>query len=129
MARSRSPQPATLLIAHAVLHGRKDRKVIRMVVDTGATTTIIPPQVALAIGCDPARAKRRLAIITATGLEYLPVVVVPQIESLGRRVRHLAVASHDLPPQSTVDGLLGLDFLRHVEEFQKFHRAIQGLRG
>ena len=75
-------QSLHLLVVHALLKGPKDTKIIRLVVDTGATTTIIPPQIALAIGCNPVRAKHHLSIITASGLEYLPVVTVPVIESL-----------------------------------------------
>ena len=117
-------QSLHLLVVHALLKGPKDTKIIRLVVDTGATTTIIPPQIALAIGCNPVRAKHHLSIITASGLEYLPVVTVPVIESLGQQVKNLAVACHSLPPQSTVDGLLGLDFLSHVPAFQRFHHEI-----
>ena len=117
-------QSLHLLVVHALLKGPKDTKIIRLVVDTGATTTIIPPQIALAIGCNPVRAKHHLSIITASGLEYLPVVTVPVIESLGQHVNNLAVACHSLPPQSTVDGLLGLDFLSHVPAFQRFHHEI-----
>lgn len=98
-----------------------------MVVDTGATTTIIPPQIAVAIGCDPAKRSGRTAIITASGLEYLPVVTIPLVECLGYRVRSLKAACHDLPPQSMVDGLLGLDFLSHVPSFRRFHNEIHRL--
>src|SRR3989338_757701 len=96
-----------LLVVHALLKGPKDTKMIRLVVDTGATTTIIPPQVALAIGCDPAKAKNHISIITASGLEYLPVITIPLIECLGQRATDLSVTCHALPPQSIVDGLLG----------------------
>lgn len=95
-----------------------------MVLDTGATTTIIPPKVAAAIGCDPAKSKQRVSIITASGVEYLPVVKIPFVACLGQHARNLPVACHDLPPDSTVEGLLGLDFLRHVPTFQKFQHAI-----
>src|SRR3990167_3047312 len=113
-----------LLTAHALLKGPKDTKIIRLVVDTGATTTIIPPQFALAIGCDPVRAKKHISIITASGVEYLPVMTIPVIECLGQCVKNLPVTCHTLPPQSTVDGLLGLDFLSHVPAFQRFHNEI-----
>lgn len=70
------------------------------------------------------RRKERISIITAGGVEYPPVVIVPQVFCLGRRVRFLSVACHDLPPESTVDGLLGLDFLSCVPAFQKFQQVI-----
>jgi predicted aspartyl protease len=125
MRRSSRKKPLDLIITHVFFKGPKSAKMIRMVVDTGATTTVMPPQVALAIGCDPAKAKKRIAMITASGLEYLPVLSIPLIESLGCAVRSLKIACHDLPPQSTVDGLLGLDFLSHVPSFRRFHKEIQ----
>jgi len=128
MPAARATPSPELLIAHALFGGPRDRKVVRLLVDTGATVTILPPQVALAIGCDPAKARRRIAIITASGLEYLPLVTVPRVEALGCSVRNLTVACHDLPPQSTVDGLLGLDFLSRVPAFRKFRAALHLLR-
>ncbi|MBI3333362.1 MAG: retroviral-like aspartic protease family protein [Candidatus Omnitrophica bacterium] len=95
-----------------------------MAIDTGATTTVIPPTVAAAIGCDPAKSRERVSILTASSAEYLPVVTIPLVVCFGERVRFLKVACHDLPPQSTVDGLLGLDFLSHLPAFQQFHSAI-----
>lgn len=95
-----------------------------MVIDTGATTTLFPPKVAVDIGCDPVKSRQKISIITASGTEYLPVVTIPLVVCLGQRVRFLPVACHDLPPQSTVDGLLGLDFLNHVPAFQRFHHEI-----
>jgi len=95
-----------------------------MVLDTGATTTIIPPKVAAAVGCDPARSKKRISIITASGMEYLPVVKIPLIACLGQRIKNLPVACHDLPPDSTVDGLLGIDVLSRVPAFQRFREEI-----
>ncbi len=82
---------------------------------------------AAAIGCDPAKSKRRISIITASGLEYLPLVKIPLMACMGQPARNLSVACHDLPPDSTVDGLLGLDFLRHVSAFQKFRQSILAL--
>jgi predicted aspartyl protease len=96
-----------------------------MVLDTGATTSIIPPKVGVAIGCDPSQSTQRISIITASGLEYLPVVRIPLVVCLGHRVRFLPMACHDLPPESTVDGLLGLDFLSSVPAFQEFEKAIR----
>lgn len=55
------------------------------------------------------------------------MVTIPQTECLGCRVRSLPVVCHDLPPQSTVDGLLGLDFLNRVPAFREFRDAVVAL--
>lgn len=122
--KSISSPSSSLLIVYTYFKGARDAKILRMVLDTGATTTIIPPKVAAAIGCDPAKSKRRISIITASGLEYLPVVKIPLVACLGQETRNFPVACHDLPPDSTVDGLLGLDFLHCVSAFQKFRQSI-----
>ena len=117
----------SLLVVYPLFKGPSDSKILRMVIDTGATTTIIPPKVAVAIGCDPAESKQRMSIITASGTEYLPVVKVPLVRCLGGEVRMLPVVCHDLPAQSTIDGLLGLDFLDRIPAFQEFRRAVSRL--
>src|SRR5437867_1470323 len=98
-----------------------------MILDTGATTTIIPPQVALDLGCDPSQSKQNVPILTASGLIYLPVVTIPEIHCAGARVACLAIVCHELPGQSTLQGLLGLDFLRQVPLFQEFEKKILAL--
>ena len=116
-----------LLITTATLQGTRGSKTAGMIVDTGATMTIIHPQIALSIGCDPAKSDQRIPIITASGLEYLPVVRIPHIFCLGTKVTDFDVVCHALPPQSSVEGLLGLDFLLHVPAFIDFQAAIRAL--
>ena len=112
------------MIVEAIFTSPKDSLACHLIVDTGASLTMIPPQVALLLGCDPAKSKRRVGIVTASGFKYLPVVTIPLVESLGCRVRNFPVICHELPSQSTVDGLLGLDFLSRFVPFREFRRAI-----
>ena len=84
---------------------------VKMVLDTGATITTIPTETALAIGCDPSRPKRRIEMITASGMEYVPVVTVPKIKFMGFEFKNVETACLNLPPQSLVSGLLGLNIL------------------
>jgi len=105
------------------LFGPKGSHLVRAIVDTGATVTLMPPEALLAIGCDPALSNDRTRIVTASGTEYLAVVRVPEIKALGRRIQNLQVMSHALPSSSSVDGLLGMDFLLELAEFKQLdHR-------
>jgi len=104
--------------------GPKGSVTIRMAFDTGATTTFIPPDVAIAIGCDPAKATRRYPMITASSIEYAPALHIPRVACLGKSVEALEVVCHRLPAESIVQGLLGLDFLRQVPVFQEFEKKI-----
>ena len=82
-----------------------------MVLDTGASITTIPTETALAIGCDPSKPKKRIEMITASGVEYVPVVVIPEIQFLGFKVKNIEASCLNLPTQSLVSGLLGLNVL------------------
>ncbi len=88
---------------------------LKLALDTGATYTIIPFEAAFAIGCNPISSKRKRGIVTASGIEYVPLVTIPIIKVFGFELRNLDVVCHNLPPQSQVDGLLGLDFLSHFD--------------
>ena len=111
------------LIVYAQLSG-KGTIVLRLLVDTGATYTMIPLKAAMVIGCDPSVATRRIPLVTVSAVEYTPVVTIPSLKCLGHHLRHVDVVCHDLPPQSAVDGLLGLDVLTHIPPFRSFLQAI-----
>ena len=112
------------LIVYAQLS--KTRTVLlRLLVDTGATYTMIPLKAAIAIGCDPAVATRRVPIVTVSAVEYTPLITVPFLKCLGHRLNHIEVACHDLPPQSAVDGLLGLNALTSIPLFREFLDSIK----
>jgi len=99
--------------------------VLRMLVDTGATYTMIPRKAALALGLDPATAHRHIPVITASAVEYVPLLRVPIFRCVGLALRNLEVACHDLPAESAVEGLLGLTVLHRLAPFQQFQHALQ----
>jgi len=106
---------AGLLIAYARLSGPKGSCLVRLALDTGATTTMIPPHAALGIGVNPARVMKRRETLTASGKELIPVIVVPKLQLFESTFRRVPVACHELPSESPVDGLLGLDLLRRLK--------------
>ena len=93
---------------------------LTMAVDTGATYVILPWRVAEALGHDPATARQRVEITTASGVERVPLITIRSIRVAGETVQHVPALVHDLPPQSRVDGLLGLSFLRHFRVLVDF---------
>lgn len=95
--------------------------IAKLVLDTGASYVVLPWKLTSAIGItiDP---KRTLQITTATTVETVPEIIIPQISVLGKTVRRVMGIVKDLPPESPVDGLLGLSFLKHFKltlDFQK----------
>ncbi|MBI4516287.1 MAG: retroviral-like aspartic protease family protein [Deltaproteobacteria bacterium] len=101
-----------LIIVAAELWGPWGSSVLRLALDTGATSTVINVGVLVAIGYDPALAPDRVQVTTGSGIEFAPRVTLQQIAALGQLRAGFAVLGHTLPPSAGVDGLLGLDFLR-----------------
>jgi aspartyl protease family protein len=99
------------LIILDVLLKAKRRITVRMVIDTGATYTLIPWKIIQALGIDPRKVKERIFIVTASTTEKVLVVKVPSLFVLGKEIKNVRAVIHDLPPASRVDGLLGLNVL------------------
>jgi hypothetical protein len=49
---------------------------------------------------------------TGSGVEFVPIIEVTKLTALRKERLGLPVLAHTLPPSASVDGLLGLDFLR-----------------
>jgi predicted aspartyl protease len=101
-----------LIIVRAELWGPGGSGVLRLALDTGATTTVVNIAMLVAIGCDPALAPDRVQVTTGSGIEFAPRLVLNKISALGQERLEFPVLGHTLPPSAGVDGLLGLDFLR-----------------
>ena len=103
-----------LIPIDVLLEGPKGRQFVRMALDTGATYTMAPVSTLLAIGYDPATSDRRVEFIAVGSVEYRPVIRLHAIEALGISLKGIEIVCHDLPPQSPVRGLLGLNVLKHL---------------
>lgn len=103
-----------VLIAYVQLMNGKRKRLVRLAVDTGATTTMIPPKAALAIGIHPERSRSSRETITASGKELIPIILLPQLRVFETTLRHLTIVCHELPAESPIDGLLGLDVLTRL---------------
>jgi predicted aspartyl protease len=97
--------------------------VLRLALDTGATATMINVAPLVTIGCDPSLSPDRVQVTTGSGVEYAPRVEVNRIKALGQERTLFSVLSHTLPASATIDGLLGLDFLRGQKLTIDFRQA------
>ena len=84
--------------------------VLRLGLDTGATSTVVNVAMLAAIGCDPARAADRAEVTTGIGVEFASRIELKRLTALGQERFGFPVLGHTLPPSAGVDGLLGLDF-------------------
>ncbi len=91
------------------------KKTIRLALDTAASNVVIPYEVALNVGCSPSKSNQWIKITAGGKEELAPKVIVPYFECLGFKLRNFGVVCYNLPESSTIDGLLGVSFLRRFE--------------
>lgn len=96
-----------------------------VVLDTGASFTLVPTDILVQLGYDPANPLlARQRIVTGSGVVYAPRLTVRSATAIGQKVTNLEVLCHDLPAESGVDGLLGLNFFRPFRLLIRFRRGI-----
>lgn len=83
----------------------------RLVVDTGASYTMISSATAKELNIDTSRNQRTAPFQTANGTIQAPLVSLDSITVGGIEIKNLTAAIHDIQTDGRVSGLLGLDFL------------------
>src|SRR5215475_12433468 len=112
MTRYLLERVGSLLLTKAAVSGSAGVKVVRLLVDTGLVSTILPVEVLESSGCSPAASTKHVRLITGSGYLIAPQVQVSWLQCLGKKIDQMLVVAHTLPFGSLVDGLLGMDFLR-----------------
>ena len=108
--------PVGELIVLRLTVGGVDSNTFRNVfvaLDTGASTTMIPTEVAVDLGYDLANPNEQM--MTANGIVFANRIAVRKLTAIGETVENVDVVCHDLPEGSIIEGLLGLNFLRHFD--------------
>ena len=85
---------------------------LRLLVDTGATTSLINLSTAIYLGLDPDQPLRTVRMTTGSAVEVVPVVMLTRLAAFGQQRIGFPVLAHALPDSPDLDGLLGLDFVR-----------------
>ena len=112
-----------VITAYARLANTQVRRLL-VALDTGATYTMIPWDIAEALGYEPAISGRKVDIITASGVHKAPLITLSSICALGKEARNVDCVVHDLPQASRVEGLLGLSFLRNFTVLLDFRKGL-----
>jgi clan AA aspartic protease (TIGR02281 family) len=99
-----------IVVVDATLNGKASAKLI---VDTGASYTMISSAKAKELGIDLDGNRRTIPFHTANGVIQAPLADLESITVGGMEVKNLTAAIHDALPNTRVAGLLGLDFLSH----------------
>lgn len=116
-----------VILVETLLRGPMGEGRFRLVLDTGATFTIISSYAATILGYDPDTASEKQQITTASGVEHVPRIMVEELQALGQERPGFPVLCHTLPPSARVDGLLGLDFLRGRRLVLDFRKGLLSL--
>ncbi|MCA1613422.1 MAG: retroviral-like aspartic protease family protein [Acidobacteria bacterium] len=101
-----------LIIVSVELSGPSGTAILRLALDTGASSSVVNVGLLVALGYDPALSAERIQVTTGSGVEFAPRVTVERVNALGQQQINFPVIGHTLPPSAGVDGLLGLDFMR-----------------
>ena len=89
--------------------------ILNLALDTGASATMISAKRLAEVGYDLDKPEDEIYITTGSGLIFVPKITIEKLMALGETKANFTVIAHDLPPTASVDGVLGLDFLRgHV---------------
>jgi predicted aspartyl protease len=102
-----------LIVVRAEVFGPLASGVLRLALDTGATRTLIDSSALAALGYDASQAADRVHVTTGSGVELSALIEIGKLIVLGQERRSFSVLSHKLPATLSVDGVLGLDFLRN----------------
>jgi len=115
MRRYKLEKHGYLFTLRAFIEGPEGKAFPKLLLDTGSAHTIISQEILESIGCSPALAKKRQRIITGSGYEIVPIIILNRLHCLGEVVNDFKVLAHTLPFGTYVDGLLGMDFLKQFE--------------
>ena len=112
-----------VILVEGLVAGPRDSRIIKMILDTGASLTTVSYQIALAIGVDPVKSKRRIEIITASATEIVPVIILPKFSLLGFTLNNVTAICLNLPAYSRAQSLLGLNILKEFDILLKFRSS------
>lgn len=96
------------------IDGTKGSRMAYMALDTGATKTLVSADIIEALGYQ-ASTENRVRLIMGGGPNYAAQVEVQKIVVAEQIVENLTVTCYNLPQECGLDGLLGLNFLRHFD--------------
>ena len=85
----------------------------KMAVDTGARMTVITPGIARELGLEPDGTELSVNVTGLIGTGSAVLLRVASVSALGEEVRDLRVLCHALPANLKIEGILGLNFLKH----------------
>ena len=65
-----------------------------------------------------------IILCKANGIVFVPVIKIPAFKCFGAELKNIEAVCHNLPPESCVEGLLGLNFLKRAKVIIDFSKDI-----
>jgi len=100
----------SLLLRAAAGGASGDALKVRLLVDTGASYTMLPVEAIERLGYDTHHPVGTVRLASANGIVVAPLVKVSWFNCLGQLLKNFPIVAHTIPVAS-FDGVLGMDFL------------------
>jgi predicted aspartyl protease len=101
-----------LILVRGTIAGPRKQLEVRLVLDTGAFTTLIVPDIVEKLGYSARDAEARTSITSALGREHGYIVRVARFATLGFAMSSFPINVFDLAERDSIHGLVGMNFLR-----------------
>lgn len=104
---------ASVIVVNVVLKA-KHPYTAKLVLDTGSSFIVLPWALVTDLGLTIDQ-NNTVVTTTASMVETVPEISIPEVTFLDKTAKNVRGIVKDLPPESGVDGLLGLSFLKHFK--------------
>lgn len=102
----------TLIVVSSRVFGPVGSAFARLALDTGASRTVLDPELLRIVGIDTDRPEGTIPVKAIGATIETPLFQLPSLTALGQTRTDLRVLGHQVTLTQDVDGLLGLDFFR-----------------
>ena len=100
---------------------------VKFLLDTGASYTMISPELADDLGLNAREAKRTIAIVTANGKVHVPLLDIPLLKLGNITLHNVEVLIQPLDTRLGFDGLLGMNALNQADwRLEKARLVLKG---
>ncbi|MCK4226352.1 retropepsin-like domain-containing protein [candidate division WOR-3 bacterium] len=119
--------PSELLIICRCKVEYKKSAIVNLAIDTGASRTLLNEDVIQGIGVDLSSVSEKDSFSDASTDHIVPVVRLKSISLGDATIKNMETLVYNLPGEFRIDGVLGLNFLRHFKVNLDFDKCILSL--
>jgi hypothetical protein len=111
-----------LIVIGAELDGPSGSAILRLALDTGATSTLVNVAMLVAIGYDPALAADRVQVTTGSGVEFAPRIELKRLAALGQESLRISGARPYLTAERWSRWTAGVGLFSRIALDNRFSR-------